>query len=253
MKLAAVLVLALSLSLPLAAQESVPEIAYNQVVTGIITDESDTHTYRFQGKNGDAIVATLREAQPFNGFDEPQITIRDPDGAVIATTHESETDFAVFNRGAYLAVVLPTDGQYTVDAGRSGGMSGASRGEYRLELRLPPQLQPNRPIRDSVFNDSDFDFFVYHAASDFDIRYTKRDGDYWPHIRVNIIDVEKNALLAVGHLGGDRLSRGLLGTFAAGRTYFISVGEPAVQVTNMLFFHEVFADYEIELILPEAP
>lgn len=248
--LSAIVLLLLS---PTKAQEVVPEIRLNEPVNGIISDDLFTHTYRFQGQTGDALVAVLREAQPFNGFDEPEITIRDPEGTIIATTYQMETDFAIFNRGAYLAVVLPVDGQYTVDVGRNGGMNGKSRGEYRLELRLPKQLQPKIPIRDTVFNDSDFDFFVYHAAQDFDIRYRKFDGDYWPHIRVNVIDTEKNALLAVGHLAGDRLSNGQLGTFSAGRTYFISIGEPAVQVTNMLFFHRVYADYEIELTLPEQP
>jgi hypothetical protein len=97
---------------------------YDSAVTGLIEPNDDTDSWIFIGAPGEVAIITMRA--PANSSLNSELSLYDANGFQLATSD----DFGI-GRDASLSYVIPTTGEYRVEA---RGHNGASGGVYRLRL-----------------------------------------------------------------------------------------------------------------------
>jgi hypothetical protein len=105
-------------------------LVYGDTVRGTLNNRYPVHHWTFEGRAGDHIVIKMIDAS-HSGLLDPQLSLKTTEGNEIAANDDvgdvrpAELAF----RDALIDFVLPSDGVYTIDAGRFGG-----RGDYTLSL-----------------------------------------------------------------------------------------------------------------------
>ncbi len=105
-------------------------LLYGDVVRGTLNNRYPVHHWTFEGRAGDHIVIKMIDAS-HSGLLDPQLSLKNTEGNEIAGNDDvgdvRPDDMTA--RDALIDFVLPSDGIYTIDAGRFGG-----RGDYTLSL-----------------------------------------------------------------------------------------------------------------------
>lgn len=105
-------------------------LAYGQTMRGTLNNRYPVHHWTFEGRAGDHVIITMIDASK-SGLLDPELSLKDSEGKEIAANDDvgdiRPEGMAV--RDARIDFVLPSDGVYTIDAGRFGG-----RGDYSLTL-----------------------------------------------------------------------------------------------------------------------
>ncbi|GAB4332325.1 MAG: hypothetical protein Kow00117_16880 [Phototrophicales bacterium] len=119
-------------------------IAYDQPVSGTITEAAIFDVWRFQANAGDVVLVQMQAADGL----APLIGIRDRSGNVISST---EVDYAGEplppaepNSMVTLEFHAPQSGEYAIVATRVGRLDGTTQGSYTLILRRLDSQTINR-------------------------------------------------------------------------------------------------------------
>lgn len=228
------------LTLPVHAQTNT--IVYGDIVTGEITDTEFEIEYTFEASAGDVVVIEMTAVDPLGDLNSPELVLLGTDNRVLTDTADA------FNLSStVLATELPTDGTYTIIAGRRDGRAGDSVGEFTLELILPDALTVESTTTGFVSSEGRSQYFLAQSESLFSVFYEKTDGEMSPEISVNILDEDSGGLEAVATMQGDLLSLGTLGVFSANTTYVVAVGEALFDFN----FREVTTDFTLQLQIAE--
>ncbi|MCZ7545311.1 MAG: hypothetical protein M5R40_18120 [Anaerolineae bacterium] len=123
---------AMSLS-PLAApavmaQEAAVTIEYGDTVSGTITNDTPSVSYRFEGEMNDVVSIALQAE--ICGNLNPRLVLLNAAGVRLAEDDDGGpgVDALIY------AFTLPQSGVYTIMAGRSGDVDGTTLGDFTLSL-----------------------------------------------------------------------------------------------------------------------
>lgn len=107
-------------------------IVFGQTVQGSLNNRYPSHQWTFEGRAGEHVIITMRDATGANQLD-PQLSLQRSDGFEIAANDDvgDVRPEALTRRDALIDYFLPDTGLYLIQAGRFGG-----RGEYILTLEL---------------------------------------------------------------------------------------------------------------------
>ncbi len=107
-------------------------IVYGQSVRGSLNNRYPTHTWTFEGRSGDHVVISMTDASGA-GLLDPQLTLKTTEGRNIAANDDvgAVRPEGLSEQDSLIDFFLPTDGIFTIEAGRFGG-----RGDYILTLTL---------------------------------------------------------------------------------------------------------------------
>lgn len=131
-------------------------IHYDESVQGTISDSSDEQPWRFQGRSGDLILIDMRADN--SDMLDTYLTLLDPGGGVLASDDDGGEGF----NSRLGPLPLPTDGEYTILAGRYSGTGG-----YTLELTSMtglPALRPGKPLAGTLNYEDPTDYFLIEAT-----------------------------------------------------------------------------------------
>ncbi len=106
-------------------------IAYGQSVKGTLNNRYPSHHWTFEGEAGDHVIIAMMDASGA-GLLDPKLRLLTADEREIAANDDvgAARPEGMGERDAYIDFYLPSDGVYTIEAGRFGG-----RGEYVLTLK----------------------------------------------------------------------------------------------------------------------
>lgn len=153
------LIVVFTLPLAVFAQQA---ISYGQLVTGEINENTPSVSYRFNGNQGDTILARMNATGEMTL--DSYLTLFDSDGNFMYSDDDSGG-----NRNALLGpVVLPQTGMYTITASSCCDSSTAgSTGTYELlvEQVQVPVVAPNQPVNFELSNDNPVAFFILIGSS----------------------------------------------------------------------------------------
>lgn len=134
---------------PVAAQTS--RIEYNQTVQSDIAESENEEQWEFNGRTGDLILIDMRG----DGSNlDTYLTLLDPFGSPLVSDDDSGEGLNS-RIGPYR---LPSDGIYTILAGRYSGA-----GSYRLELKnlnTLPMITPGKPLTGVLNSGQTTDYFL---------------------------------------------------------------------------------------------
>ena len=151
------LTLVLSLIGPLATSAAAPPaqadnvITYNVMVTGQIFDNDEEDIWVFNGQAGELVLIDMRAIDPDL---DTYLTLTDATGNTLMTDDDGGEGYNS-RIGPY---TLPDNGEYTIIAGRYGGM-----GAYSLELTnlsTVPTIALNKPLVGVVNADQPSNYFL---------------------------------------------------------------------------------------------
>ena len=227
---------------PALAQET---LTPNTPVTGEITNDEFAFAYTFTASAGEAYMFEMKSVEDFSDLSSPQLILQSQ-GLPVVNTNEIFQFFGPFG-AEYIAFEVQADGEYSLVATRVDGAAGDSVGEYTLEMIAPTALEPGSSVEATISSESTFDYYVYQGDDPFSIVYEKSDGDYWPEVSINIVD-EDGSIKPLGFIVGDAVTRGTMGNFEGGRTYFIVVGQLNSGFTSdEFYFDEAMATYTLSV------
>ena len=105
-------------------------LVYGQSVRGALNNRYPSHSWTFEGRAGDHVIITMIDASGADLLD-PKLALSTTDGREIAANDDvgDVHPDGMTRRDARIDFVLPSDGIFTIDAGRFGG-----RGDYILTL-----------------------------------------------------------------------------------------------------------------------
>ncbi len=134
---------------PTAAQTS--RIEYNETVQSDIAESENEEQWEFNGRTGDLILIDMRG----DGSNlDTYLTLLDPFGSPLASDDDSGEGLNS-RIGPYR---LPSDGIYTILAGRYSGV-----GSYKLELKnlnTLPMITPGKPLTGVLNSGQTTDYFL---------------------------------------------------------------------------------------------
>ena len=164
-------------------------IVFNQPETATITEAYIFDVWRFQGVEGDIILA---EMQASDGL-APLIGVRNPAGDVIASTDFDENGNALPpaepNSTVSLQYTIESSGQYALVATRAGRLEGTTEGSYTITLsRIQDTTSDLQAVefrcgRDIVRTVATLEFSPNIGEEDYRVRVYGFDG-FQPAIRV---------------------------------------------------------------------
>jgi hypothetical protein len=141
-------------ALPAAAQTS--RIEYNETVRSTLTENANEERWEFSGHAGDLILLDMRA----DGSNlDCYLTLLDPFGSPLASDDDSGEGLNA-RIGPYR---LPSDGIYTILAGRYSGS-----GSYLLELRnlsTIPMISPGKPLTGVLDSGHTTDYFLLPSST----------------------------------------------------------------------------------------
>lgn len=129
LKLLILLMAALLVTMPLAAQDDLPItdiIQYDDEVSETLTERAFWDWWVVQADMGDELVVDMFAHETL----EPLIGLLDPSGALVARSEDGTAGGRVT-----LEYTTPAAGEYTIVATRAGNENGTSAGAYDLRLR----------------------------------------------------------------------------------------------------------------------
>jgi len=220
----------------IGAQETALE--FGQPVTGAITETDYEFEYPFSGAAVDVVIAEMRALDPYGALNKPVLMLMDANRQVLA-----DTTLAFSFTFAVLAAELPADGDYILLATRLDGRTGDSVGEFSLELIAPAPLAPDMPAEGRASSEGRSQYFVVRPSDPFSVSYHKTDGDMVAQVSVSRINPDDGGLREIAVLGGEELTRGVLGEFPPGAVYVVSVG----QARYSFSLEETAVDFELAL------
>lgn len=105
-------------------------LLYGDTVRGTLNNRYPVHRWTFEGRAGDHVVIKMIDASN-SGLLDPQLSLKTTEGNAIAANDDvgDVRPEGMAYRDALIDFVLPSDGIYTIEAGRFGG-----RGDYTLLL-----------------------------------------------------------------------------------------------------------------------
>jgi hypothetical protein len=144
-----------------AAQDKTP-LEFGDWIEGSLSNDTFEAKYSFSGKSGDIV---LLEMIPKPGtYDlDPALVLRNSDGDIIGQNDDFAYPLSV------VVAELPSDGDYTVLATRSGGKGGSSEGDYWLRGSNPEVLTSGSKVEATLTSDSEKEtpnVFVIHPDAD---------------------------------------------------------------------------------------
>lgn len=217
-------------------------LAYGDVAEGEITSQKFEYEYSFEAKSGDVVILIMAAVDIFGDLDSPLIDLLDSQNNLVGSTANQFS----FNT-ATLAIEIPADGTYLAIATRQDGRSGDSVGAFTFSLLNPPVIAAGTPVTGSVSSENEqVNYYVVKNDSPFSIFYTKTAGDYFPELKISLIDTTNSGLKPVGFLSGEAMTVGAVGNFAADTAYVVTVGSP--DAYYFFAFDPVTADYQVELV-----
>lgn len=184
------LFLALSLALPIAAQESAQTIEVGTLVEGRIDNTNPSDVYSIDGTRGAVLRLSLI---PASGNLDPVLTLFDPNGILLfrrddhAGTLGIETTITFHENGTYLLVV-----------GRFGYALGTSSGDYELTIERVgvssdegSTLLYGVPVTGTISNTQPQIFFTFQAnhGDIISISMIRSSGTLDPYLQV--VDSER--------------------------------------------------------------
>jgi hypothetical protein len=175
------------------------------------------------------------------------LALTGPDGAILADNNNMFQTIGGYG-AAYIGVILPSDGEYTVIASRS--TSSENVGPYTITVIEPTVLEAETTVTGDVSSEGGFDFYVYNPKDRFYVSFWRTDGDYVPELSVNAISEEDASLEGLGYAYGEGSSYHALGFYDPGQTYFIAVGQTEAVLGGGFYFEEETAAYEMEIRFP---
>ncbi len=220
-----------------SAQEEVPVIGFEEVVTGEITNRNFEVPYKFAGKQGDVVIIEMSRLEALSDLDRPALILLDTSSRMMGQ------DDGYGNIS--LAAKLPADGEYTILATRSNGRAGDSVGRFSLTIHKPPVLVVGKPIFARITSEQTH-YYTVETPGTFGIEYVKRVGRFYPAISVQQVTTDC-ILEEVASLQGDALIGGKL-VLESQSAYiaetFVVVVKEALWSWN---WNAVSASYEVSL------
>jgi hypothetical protein len=215
-------------------------LTYGDTVEGTITNQNFEIEYRFSGKAGDVVIVEMISSDQtlFNKLEAPFIALLDQTRRPIVNTLG-----AVPVDDAILVVELETTSDYFINVGREGGRNGNSEGKFTLELIKAPELSPGDSIRETASTEDTSQYFVVRSDEAFSVDYFKLDGDFNPHVAVNLIDPERGGLRIVGEVYGELVTQARLGAFDMNLTYVITISQYPFEY----YFEPATVEYELNI------
>lgn len=178
--LVAVLLAAFGASV-VAAQDKTP-IEFGQWVEGTLSNDTYETKYTFSGSKGQII---LLEMIPKPGtYDlDPAVVLRNSDGDILGQNDDFSYPLSV------VVATLPSDGDYTVLATRSGGKGGSSEGDFWLRASVVEPLSGGTKTDVTITSDSEKDtptVFVLAPESDGAIKvgFSQQIGDLYASLDI---------------------------------------------------------------------
>ncbi len=235
-KIMILIVLALLLLTPVAAQDSRP-LAFNEPLTDEMTTVQYQFTYTFTGKAGDIILVEFY-TEILNDLDNSRLILESPNGRPLA-----ENDGYHNNR---VFAELISDGEYTVIVTRPTGADGSDVGEFSIGLYLVQELEIGSVINETVTSADSERFYVYRGINSFYLAYNRDAGEFTPEVTVNTIGRfgDDGQLKPLGSLTGELLDFGNIGTFFGDDTYIIRVGRQLFSSS----FDDTSATFTLEVL-----
>jgi hypothetical protein len=130
------------LALGVDQSASIQVLAPNQTVQSALTDLRATEHWQFQAVAGQTINAQLLAV---SGSWQPLLQLVGTDGQLVAASRLDQTPFGLV--AVIDPVVIPTDGRYTLIAGRNGSGNGNYSLTYGVGSPVSVQLLAALPIR----------------------------------------------------------------------------------------------------------
>jgi hypothetical protein len=221
------------------AQAQDNPIEYGQTVTGTMNLTGEEIRYVFAGRRDDIVIFELKAIDPFGQFDTPILTLLEGySNKLIDTTN------AFGFREALLAAELPKDALFTIMISR---LDNETAGDFTLEMIQPTTLTFETPVAAEISSEDRNQYYVAQADSEFNIKYTKDTGNFFPQVAINRINASSGGLKQVAVMAGEELTQATLGSFQANTTYVIVVGEAPLDYSG----EEVTTDYEILMVPSE--
>ncbi len=236
-KIFAILGLMLLMLAPVAAQDDVRTLPFNEPISGEMTATDYEFTYTFSGKDGDVILIETN-AEILNDLDSSRLILQSANGRPLA-----ENDGYNQNR---VFAELESDGDYTVIFTRPDGAEGTDVGEFTIMLQLVPEVEIGATVNDTVTSKDSDRFYVYRGTNSFYVAYNRDEGEYRPEVTVNTIGRfgDDGQLKPLATLTGELLSFGNMGTFFGDDTYIIRVGRQLFSSS----FDEISATFTLEVL-----
>jgi hypothetical protein len=241
------LIIVLALLVFAVAASAQEALTPNTPVEGEIAEDALEVLYTFSGTKGTPYIIEMRSPDPLSGLSEPALALVGPDGSIVANTDSMFQTLGGYG-AAYIGVVLPADGDYTVTATRTS--TGTSVGPYSITLIEPTVLEPDTTFTGELSSEGSFDFYVYNPKERFYINFWRTDGDFVPELSVNAISEEDGSLMGLGYAYGENSNYHALGFFDPDQTYFVLVGQPEAVLGGGFYFEEETAEYELEIGFP---
>lgn len=216
-------------------------------VEGEIAEDATEVLYTFSGTKGTPYVIEMRSLDTLEGFTDNALTLVGPDGAVITDTDATFQTLGGYGT-AYIAVILPADGDYTITAKRSE--FGTSVGAYTMTLIEPTVMEPQTRYTGEVSSEREYDFYIYNPKERFYVNFWRNDGEFAPEFSVNAINPDDGSLEGLGYAFGEESSYHALGFYDPDQAYFIVVGQTEAVLGGGFYFQEVSASYELEIDFP---
>ncbi len=163
-----------------AAQNKVV-LKLGEFVKGSITEKVLEQSYSFSAKKGDILTLEIMP-DPAQPDLDPTVELRNSDGQTIVKNDD-------FSYPLALAIAeLPSDGDYIVVAGRSGGEDGDSLGDYMLRVSVAKLVGSGSTIDAKVSSDFNAPSQIYimrpEKASSVDITMSQTPGENYAGFRV---------------------------------------------------------------------
>jgi len=232
-----ILILILSSAFVVQAQDTTP-IAYGEVVSGEITNDTFEVAYSFSGAAGDVVVVEMRRANTDSDLYNAAIVLTGPSGDRLANSTDY---FAYEGAEAIVAVELPEDGEYTILATRDDGRTGDEVGEYTLKLFQPEELS-KEAIQGEVTNDTQDQYYVVRSGGSFQVSYLVLESNYAPLVDISFIN-EEGYPESAASLSGLRLDGGSVRVFAEdGELYLVAI---VADDLDYLFDEDIQVSYEL--------
>jgi hypothetical protein len=124
------------------------ELAYGQMISGVIDDNAFFNAWTFYASANDDIEATMVASDGL----QPLLGLLDPSGELVARSDDGEIDGSV-----RIDYTIPREGTFTLIATRVGNEEGTSTGSYSLSLRLAARVGMPLDAREVSFRCDEFE------------------------------------------------------------------------------------------------
>jgi hypothetical protein len=197
-------------------------IKYGDVVRGALSNKNYQITYTFKGKKDDTVVISYISDY---GADKSLF------GRVLSVTQGKTVLIDPTNSIGRAFLTLPSDGDYTVIAGRTDGKKGTEEGAFILRLINVQPLEDGTAVTqkishaDVTANTSIDDYYLLQPNGAFTVKYELTDGEERPSIDIDKV-YDDGGLSTVASMSGSILDNGVLGiTPDKGSTYLVHIND----------------------------